>query len=360
MRPNKEPVDLFIIGGGINGVGIAVDAAGRGLSVTLCEQGDLACATSSESSKLIHGGLRYLEYYEFRLVREALDEREILQKKAPHLIHSLPFIMPHNKKLKPAWMLRIGLFLYDHLAKHQKLPKSHAIHLQQHPAGQILKDDFTLGFSYSDCQVDDARLVILNALAAKQLGATILTHTRFISAQRYQDHWEINLESSLSGEKFSVLAKVLINAAGPWVEQIINQNLKFNVKNHVALIKGSHIAIPKLYPDHFAFTLVNSDNRVIFVMPYLDKYSLIGTTDIPFQGDPFSAKITTEEITYLCTAVNTYFKKSINSTDIIWTYAGVRALHSGKEANPSAISRDYVLELNTDQEQAPLLSVFGG
>lgn len=356
---SNEQCDLFIIGGGINGAGIAADAAGRGLSVILCEQGDLACATSSESSKLIHGGIRYLEYYEFRLVREALEEREILQKKAPHLIHPIPFIMPHNKKFKPAWMLRIGLFLYDHLGKKHKLPKSQAIKLQQHPAGQIIKNDFTLGFSYADCQVDDARLVVLNAIAAQQLGATILTHTRFVSAQRHKEHWQINLAHA-NGETSSVKAKVLINAAGPWVEQIIRQNLQLPTKSHVTLVKGSHIVVPKLYPEYCAFTLINADNRVVFIIPFLEKYSLIGTTDIPFTGDPFSAAISDEEIDYLCTAVNSYCKKSISPSNIVWTYAGVRPLRSEKEANLSAISRDYVLELNTDDQQAPLLSIFGG
>ncbi|HVV69818.1 MAG TPA: glycerol-3-phosphate dehydrogenase [Gammaproteobacteria bacterium] len=357
--PTSDIIDLFIIGGGVNGAGIAADAAGRGLKVTLCEQNDLASATSSKSSKLIHGGLRYLEYYEFRLVREALKEREVLLKKAPHIVQPLSFIMPHNAQLKPAWMLRLGLFLYDHLGKRKVLPASSAINFTQHSAGQILKKTFNRGFSYADCWVDDARLVVLNALQARQLGATILTRTRVVSGARQKDHWVMEVVNA-HGQSQVIKAKVLINAAGPWVESVIHQNLKLNSKNHVTLVKGSHIVVPRLYPEDYAFILTNIDNRVIFVIPYLGKYSLIGTTDIAFQGDPAKAEISAEEIDYLLTAVNRYFEQSITREQIVWTYAGVRPLHSENTSNVSAITRDYTLELNHDAQQAPLLSVFGG
>ncbi len=350
--------DLFIVGGGINGTGIAADAAGRGLKVILCEQEDLAIATSSKSSKLIHGGLRYLEYYEFRLVREALKEREVLLKKAPHIVRPLCFIMPHNAQLKPAWMLRLGLFLYDHLGARQFLESSHSLNFNRHSAGGILKKIFTRGFSYSDCWVDDARLVVLNAIQARELGATILTRSRLISAQRQTNHWDIELAQP-GREKQIIQAKILVNAAGPWVENL-NDVLGVKSKNHVTLVKGSHIVVPRLYPEDYAFILTNTDNRVIFVIPFLEKYSLIGTTDIPFQGDPADAAITQEEIDYLLEVVNRYFEKSIITSQIVWTYSGVRPLHSEKTSNVSAITRDYTLELNTDGGKAPLLSIFGG
>ncbi len=357
---NDSLTDLFIIGGGINGVGIANDAAGRGLSVTLCEQGDLACATSSKSSKLIHGGLRYLEYYEFRLVREALKEREVLLNKAPHIIHPLRFVMPHKKQLKPAWIIRIGLFLYDHLGKRQKLPASHGINLRQHPAGQPLQETLKQGFIYSDCWVDDARLVVLNAVQARELGATILTRTRFIGAQRQSDHWQITLEDVNTQEKHALKAKVLVNAAGPWAEEVLSKELHLPAKNHISLVKGSHIIVPKLYAGDFAFILINPDNRIIFVIPYLDNFSLIGTTDIAYAGDPFAAEISPEEINYLCQAVGNYFAKPVSPSDIIWSYSGVRPLHAENTDNPSAISRDYTLELDHPAGQAPILTIFGG
>ena len=302
-------IDLFIIGGGVNGAGIAADAAGRGLEVTLCEQADLANATSSKSSKLIHGGLRYLEYYEFRLVREALKEREVLLKKAPHIVLPQSFIMPHNAQLKPAWMLRLGLFLYDHLGKRHILPSSSAVNFAQHSAGQTLKKTFTRGFSYADCWVDDARLVVLNAMQARQLGATILTRTRLVSGKRQNDHWEIEIAHA-NGQNQVIKAKALVNAAGPWVESVINQNLGLDSKNHVTLVKGSHIVVPRLYTEDYAFILTNIDNRVVFVIPYLEQYSLIGTTDIPFQGDPATCEITPEETDYLLSAGEPLFRKN--------------------------------------------------
>lgn len=362
------PIDLLIIGGGINGTGIAADAAGRGLQVTLCEQGDLASNTSSKSSKLIHGGLRYLEHYEFRLVREALQEREILLQKAPQLISPLRFIMPYRRAPKPAWLLRLGLFLYDHLAKRHRLPASSSVHLSSHPAGGTLKKTLSRGFIYSDCRVDDARLVVLNALAAKENGATILTRTRFVTAKRAQDHWEVVLEDVNTHEKQHLHAKVLVNVAGAWAEEVIHERLRLPSKNHLTLVKGSHIIVPKLYEGDFAFILSTDDQRVVFVIPYLEKYSLIGTTETAFQGNPLHVNISPEEIHYLCTAVNQYFTHPVSPQDVIWTYAGIRPLHAtptkpGQKkstAKFAGISRGYTFELNQDANQAPLLSVFGG
>lgn len=353
-------LDLFIVGGGINGVGIAVDAAGRGLSVTLCEQDDLACATSSKSSKLIHGGLRYLEYYEFRLVREALVEREVLLKKAPHIISPLRFIMPHNAQLKPAWMLRLGLFLYDHLGRRTRLPSSAGLNLTTHPAGKMLRNKFTKGFIYSDCWVDDSRLVVLNALDAQARGAKILTRQRFVSARRQENYWQIEIEDAQTMRRQQLQAKAIVNAAGPWVEEIIHGQFNLPSQNQVSLVKGSHIVVPRFYKQDYAFTLINSDNRVVFVIPFLQQFTLIGTTDIPYTGDPFSAAISSEEVNYLSTAINKYFEKTLKPEDVKWSYSGVRALHKESEENPSAISRDYVLELNAPKDQAPLLSIFGG
>lgn len=355
----QDLYDLVVIGGGINGAGIAADAAGRGLSVLLCEQNDLACATSSASSKLIHGGLRYLEHYEFRLVREALREREILLHKAPHIIHPLRFVMPHHQALRPAWIIRLGLFLYDHLAARQILPRSHSINLKHHEAGKALHG-FSKGFIYSDCWVDDARLVVLNAMAAKQHGAVILTRTQCVDAVRQNDRWHVRLKNILDGEQMIVSAKALVNAAGPWVEDVIKNKVHLTSKNHIRLVKGSHIIVPKLYQHHNAYLLQNTDKRVVFVIPFLEQYCLIGTTDILYQNDPAHTCITPEETRYLCDAVNHYFANKISPADVIWSYAGVRALHQDDANNPSAITRDYTLEIDTHDGKAPMLSVFGG
>jgi len=361
-KPNMDNkmIDIFIIGGGINGAGIAADAAGRGLSVTLCEQNDLASATSSWSSKLIHGGLRYLEYYEFSLVRKALKEREILLRKAPHLIRPLRFIMPHDSRLRPAWMIRAGLFLYDHLSRQTLLPKSKSLNLQQHPAGEPLKGDYKKGFIYSDCQVDDSRLVILNAQAAKQAGATILTRWKCVQAKRQQNHWEISLEHQPSKQQQTILARALVNAAGPWVEQVLKTIINIPSKSSIVLVQGSHIVVPKLYSGHYAYILQNIDKRIVFVIPYHDKFSLIGTTEVSYQGDPGDATISEDEISYLCDIIKRYFHQPISKQDIVWQFSGVRPLHSEEAENPSDMSRDYVLELNDDNENALLLSVFGG
>lgn len=357
MNAVNDCIDLLIIGGGINGAGIANDAAGRGLSVVLCEQGDLAQATSSASSKLIHGGLRYLEHYEFSLVRKALKEREILLKCAPHLISPLQFIMPHDHQLRPAWLIRLGLFLYDHLA-HSTLPKSHGLDVRDSIIGPELQTQFSKAFSYYDCAVDDARLVIANAQAALQNGARILTHTQFIDAVRQQHQWQVQLRDQ-HGQSFKQNCKILVNAAGPWVDQIL-RTLHCSSQAKIRLVKGSHIIVPKLYAGEHAFILQNSDQRVVFAIPYQQHYTLIGTTDVDYNGDPLRVTIDDEEQQYLCTVTNRYFKKTISSKDIIWTYSGVRPLHQDQHGAASTVSRDYFLELNTEKNQTPIMSIFGG
>lgn len=352
--------DLLVIGGGINGVGIANDAAGRGLQVALCEQHDLASGTSWKSSKLIHGGLRYLEYYEFNLVRKALREREILLRKAPHIIWPLTFVMPNDENLRPTWLIRLGLFLYDHLGKRKLLPKSQHLNLTKDPMGQPLKKDFKNGFSYADCFVEDARLVILNAMQAKQANATILPRTKMINAARYNSHWEITLQNTNTGELQTLKARILVNATGPWVEEVLKKQLKITPIHKIALVKGSHIVIPKFYPGEQAYILQNTDKRIVFVIPFETDYCLIGTTDVPFQGDLEHIEIDEAEIIYLSTVVARYFNHPIKSDEIIWTYAGVRPLLKNHAEQPAAITRDFAFELNTENNLAPLLAIFGG
>lgn len=357
-------IDLFVIGGGINGCGIAADAAGRGLSVFLCEQHDLASGTSWTSSKLIHGGLRYLEYYEFKLVHEALKEREILLRKAPHLIQALRFVLPHHKHLRPVWMIRIGLFLYDHLAGRKQLKKSEHINLRKHLAGQSLKTEFKNGFIYSDCRVDDARLVITNALDAQAHGAHIRTRTRCTAVHREKDYWSITLQGPQGSE--TVFAKAIVNAAGPWVADVIQNVL--NVSSHCAVkwVKGSHFIIPKLYEGAHAYILQNQDKRIVFAIPYdftdseTNRYTLIGTTDVDYHGDLNHISISNEEAVYLCELINEYFQRAITPEDIIWSYAGVRPLYDDQSGNPSATTREYHFELDDAQGTLPVLSIFGG
>jgi len=354
-------LDLFVIGGGINGAGIACDAAGRDLSVMLCEQGDLAGATSSASSKLIHGGLRYLEYGEFRLVREALMEREVLLAKAPHIIWPMRFVLPHENTLRPAWMIRTGLFLYDHLGRNQHLPDSTGLNLRTHAAGKPLKPGIKRGFEYSDCWTDDARLVVLNAVAAAENGALIRTRTRVEHAQRRDGVWEIALRDVDSGATETVRARVLINAGGPWVQDVIDNVVVSRSSARVRMVKGSHFVVPKLYEGNHAYILQNDDKRIIFVLPYEDRFSLIGTTDQPYTGDPAKVKMAPSEKAYLCEAVNAYFEKAITPDDIVWDFSGVRPLYDDSADNLSAVTREYVLELDVDEDgKAPVLSVFGG
>ena len=351
--------DLIIIGGGINGCGIARDAAGRGLKVLLCEKDDLASHTSSSSSKLIHGGLRYLEYYEFRLVGEALSERETLLGIAPHIIWPLEFVMPHVPSLRPAWMIRAGLFLYDHLGKREKLPSSRGVSLTGEGYGENIRADIRRGFVYSDCWVDDARLVALNARSAADIGATILTRTECISGRRSPDGWEVDLRDA-NGATQTVKAKCVVNAAGPWVKSLLDGELHQPTRANVKQVKGSHIVVKRLYPGAHAFILQNDDKRIIFLIPYENDYTLIGTTDVEVHDAPGSARISPEEIDYLCRAANRYVAKPIAPADVVWSYSGVRPLYDDGESDPSAVTRDYTLVLDVSYPQAPLLSVFGG
>lgn len=352
--------DLLVIGGGINGAGIARDAAGRGLSVLLCEQGDLASATSSASSKLIHGGLRYLEYYEFRLVREALAEREVLLENAPHIIFPMRFVLPHNRSLRPAWMIRAGLFLYDHLGGRKRLAGSHGVDLARSPMGAPLKPEYRKGFVYSDCWVDDARLVVLNALDAAARGAEIRTRTRCVAARRTEAGWEARLRDLRTGAETRAAARILINAAGPWVARVVEEVLALPRRAPLRLVKGSHIVVPRLHDGTQAYILQNDDGRVVFVIPYEGAFSLIGTTDVPFEGDPATVAIDESELRYLCDAVGRYFRAPPAPEDVVWTYAGVRPLYDDAAEDASAVTRDYVLDLDAGPGRAPLLCVYGG
>ena len=347
--------DMVVIGGGINGVGIACDAAGRGLSVLLCEKDDLASHTSSASSKLIHGGLRYLEHKEFRLVREALAEREVLLKKAPHIIRPMRFIMPHEPHLRPAWLIRTGLFFYDYLGKREQLAGSNGIEFDVEASP--LAPRFTRGFEYSDCAVDDARLVVLNAIQAREHGAQVLTRTECLNAYSKGGIWQVCLKNAKGLQ--NVQAKVLVNAAGPWVADFIKQGLKQESPYGIRLIQGSHIIVPKLFDGDKAFIMQNDDHRIVFAIPYLEQYTLIGTTDREYHADPNRVKISQEEIDYLLDVSNDHFKTQLTQTDIISTYSGVRPLCDDESDNPAAVTRDYTLAL-TDVEGAALLSIFGG
>jgi glycerol-3-phosphate dehydrogenase len=351
--------DLLIVGGGINGAGIARDAVGRGLKVLLVEQGDLAGYTSSASTKLIHGGLRYLEYYEFRLVREALIERERLLEAAPHIMWPLRFILPHERGIRPAWFVRLGLFLYDHIAPRKKLPGTETIKLTRHPAGTALKPGFDTAFVYSDGWVEDSRLVSLNTLDAFERGADIRVRTKLVTARREGAAWHATLESDTGGTS-EVQARVLVNAAGPWVADVLNGKLGLNTQKNVRLVKGSHIVVPKLFEGEHAFILQNTDKRIVFAIPYQGKFTLVGTTDVPVETGPGKAVISEEEIRYLCAVVNHFFKREVTPADVVHTYSGVRPLFDDGSTNASAVTRDYVFDLDTTGGQAPVLSIFGG
>ena len=355
-EPCEVLYDLAVIGGGINGAGIAADAAGRGLKVYLCEQHDLANHTSSASSKLIHGGLRYLEHREFRLVREALAEREVLLAKAPHIIKPLRFILPHRPHLRPAWMIRFGLFCYDHLGRRRTLPGSRGLRLG---ADSPLRPDMTRGFEYSDCWVDDARLVILNAMAAREHGATVETRTRCRSAQAHDGVWQLDMERA-DGSRSLVRARALVNASGPWVADFLRDGLQRQPRHGVRLVQGSHIVVPRLYPGEQAYILQNEDRRIVFVIPWLERFSLIGTTDREYHGDPAQVRISEEETEYLLAVVNQHFRQPVERDDILHSFSGVRPLLDDESGDPSAVTRDYFLELHGAADQAPLLSVFGG
>ncbi|WP_245513295.1 glycerol-3-phosphate dehydrogenase [Enterovirga rhinocerotis] len=353
--------DLAVIGGGINGAGIARDAAGRGLSVHLCEQGDLASATSSASTKLVHGGLRYLEHYEFRLVREALSEREVLWGMAPHIIWPLRFVLPHHRGLRPAWLLRLGLFLYDHIGGRCRLPPTRTLDLARDEAGAALKPGlFRRGFEYSDCWVDDARLVVLNARDAAARGAVIRTRTRAVAAERGSEAWRLTLEDARTGERSEVRARVLVNAAGPWADHVRADMLAIPGPPKVRLVQGSHIVVPRLFPHERCYIVQNADGRIVFAIPYERDFTLIGTTDRDYAGDPASPTASEEEIAYLCAVAGEYFAKPVRPEDVVWTYSGVRPLYGEDGESAQEVTRDYVLALDRPEGAAPALTVYGG
>ena len=360
IMPHDRVYDLVVIGGGINGSGIACDAAGRGLSVALCEQGDLAGQTSSASSKMIHGGLRYLENMEFRLVQEALQEREVLMRNAPHLIDPLRLIMPHAPDHRPAWMIRAGLFLYDYLGTRQTLPRSERFCLANHPAGKVLNPVFKSAFAYSDCRVDDSRLVIANALTARGNGADILTRHRMERAESRNGRWHITLRRMENGDRVKLTARALVNAAGTAIETVLNAATIPRNKTRVRMVKGSHIVVPRVFEGSEAFLLQNPDGRVIFVIPFERHFSMIGTTDIPVETPENGWAISAAETSYLCKSVNRYFQSQISPDDVTWSFSGVRSLFDDGEDDPSAVTRDYVLELEASPNTPPVLSVFGG
>lgn len=355
MIQNSTIHDLLVVGGGINGVGIAADAAGRGLDVVLCESNDLASATSSASTKLIHGGLRYLEQYEFRLVRKALAEREVLLRNAPHIITPLRFQLPHRPHLRPRWMIRAGLYLYDFLSKRVTLPASRSLRFgPDSPLVTSLRN----GFEYSDAWVDDARLVVLVAKQAQQHGAQILVRKQCVEAVEEQGKWRVSLRDTRTGLVETIYARALVNAAGPWVEIFSNAVLPQKKHEHIRLVKGCHIVVPRMFASPEAFLLQNSDGRVVFVIPYEQDFTLIGTTEEDLQGDPASAEISAWEIDYLVEVTNEYFKTKIAKEDVLHVFAGVRPLMSDEETDASDVSRDYTITLDTSG--APLLTVYGG
>jgi glycerol-3-phosphate dehydrogenase len=354
----ETPYDLVVVGGGVNGTGIARDAAGRGLSVLLCEKDDLAEHTSSASTKLIHGGLRYLEYYEFALVRKALIERELLLAAAPHIMWPLRFVMPHDPATRPAWLIRAGLFLYDHLARRKFLPGSFGIDLTRHPAGVPLSGAWRRGFEYSDGWVDDARLVALNACDAAERGARILTRTRCVAARRTPDDWEVDLISDGNGQTTTVRCRAIVNAGGPWVAELLSHELHVASSHSIRLVKGSHIVVPRLFEHPYAYIFQNPDRRIMFAIPYEESFTLIGTTDIDYHADPSHVTIDASEVAYLCEMSNRYFKRQIGAQDVVRSYSGVRPLLKDDRSDAAAVTRDYWLELNTDA--APIVSVFGG
>jgi glycerol-3-phosphate dehydrogenase len=350
--------DIFVIGGGVNGCGIARDAAGRGLTVFLAEQNDLASGTSSASTKLIHGGLRYLEHYEFRLVREALIEREVLLKAAPHIIWPLRFILPHHSGLRPRWMIRLGLFMYDHLGGRKILPPTRSVDLTIDETGRPLKEEFTRGYEYSDCWVEDARLVVLNARDAKARGAEIRTRTKVVSARRDGGEWTIDVVGA--GKTETVRAKALINSAGPWVSQVLGQVVGVNDPAKIRMVKGSHLVVDRLYDHDRCYIFQNEDGRICFAIPYETSFTLIGTTDEDHKGDPGKPECTDAERDYLLKAVSEYFKKPVTVAQVRWSYSGIRPLYDDGASKAQEATRDYVLKLDKPDGQGPMLSVFGG
>jgi len=354
-----QKFDLVVIGGGINGTGVARDAAGRGLSVLLCEKDDLAQATSSSSTKLIHGGLRYLEFFHFKLVRESLREREILLRSMPHIIWPLRFTLPHHRGLRPSWLLRLGLFIYDHIGGRKLLPPTKKINLKKHKTGIPLKDKFSIGFEYSDCWVEDSRMVALNASDAKNNGAVIKTRTTFERATRNNDVWDIILDSQ-NGNKQKITSSAIVNCSGPWVTNVIESNLQQKNSTETRLIKGSHIITKKLFDNDSNYIFQNSDGRIIFAIPYETDFTLIGTTDIEYEGDPNKAKCSLEEKKYLIESISEYLDVQVDINDIVHTYSGVRPLFNDNKSEAQNVTRDYVVKADSNNGKTPLISVFGG
>jgi glycerol-3-phosphate dehydrogenase len=352
-----EGFDLLVVGGGINGAGVARDAAGRGLRTLLCEQHDLAAHTSSASTKLIHGGLRYLEFYDFKLVRKSLREREIVLASAPHICWPLRFVLPHDQHLRPAWMIRAGLFLYDHLARRRRLPGSQGVRLRRHPAGQPLDERYRWGFVYSDCWVDDARLVILTVKDAAEHGAHVMTRTRCSKLARAKDGWTATLTRD-DGSTREVQARAVVNATGPWVDRFLDQATPLPARHHPRQVKGSHIVVPRLFEHPFAYIFQGADGRIVFAIPFEGDFTLIGTTEMDYDGDLATPAIAEPEIEYLLAMANRYFARDLARGDVVWTFAGLRPLLADPQDRATSVTRDYVLDVNTDG--APLLSIYGG
>ena len=381
-EPEPRTVDLLVIGGGINGTGIARDAAGRGLDVLLCEKDDLGAHTSSASTKLIHGGLRYLEQREFRLVRHSLQEREVLLRNAPHIIWPLRFVLPHHGGLRPWWMIRLGLFLYDHLGGRALLPPCASVDLRRHSSGRALKRGYRRGFEYSDCWVQDARLVVLNARDAQARGAEVRTRTECVSLALRGERWEATLVDRVTGSRSAVLARGVVNASGPWVGKTLDLETGAEASHHVRLVKGSHIVVRKLFDHPYPYIFQSGDGRVLFAIPFEEDYTLLGTTDVEIEADPgpvaitpgevgddrgaaaapppdrIKVAITPEEVGYICATVSEYFETPVSPGDVVWTYSGIRPLFDDHAENASEVTRDYVLHVR--RGPAPLLSVYGG
>jgi glycerol-3-phosphate dehydrogenase len=358
-QPQDACFDIAVIGGGVNGCGIARDAAGRGASVVLFEQHDLAGGTSSRSTKLIHGGLRYLQYYEFLLVREALKERDVVWRLAPHIVSPARFVLPHEGGMRPRWLLRLGLFLYDHLGGRGSLPGTRSLDLAHDVAGEVLKPDFRQAFEYSDCRVDDARLVVLNARDAAERGASIRPRTRVAGAMRRDGHWQLDVEGQ-DGCRESIAARVLVNAAGPWVEEVATRVIHAGVRIPVRLVQGSHIVVPRLFAHEKCYLFQSADGRIVFALPFEQDFTLIGTTDIDYRGDPAAVSAVDREIAYLCAVASEYFRSPVRSDDVVWSYAGVRPLLDDGSTKAQEATRGYTLTLDAGEGQAALLTVLGG
>ncbi len=359
-RHEGSSYDVVVIGGGINGCGVARDAAGRGYSVCLCEAGDLANGTSSASTKLVHGGLRYLEHFEFGLVRKALKEREVLWRMAPHIIWPLRFVLPHHRGLRPAWLLRLGLFIYDSIGGRKLLPATRVLDLTKDEAGKALRADYAKAFEYSDCWVDDARLVVLNARDAAEKGARVMTRSKVVAARREDGIWSIDIRDRRNGRVSTVKARYLVNAAGPWVDDVLQTALGDNNARNVRLVRGSHIVVDRLFEHDRCYIFQNADDRIIFAIPYEGRYTLIGTTDQDHTHGLDRIEATPDEVSYLCEAANEYFSVKLTPADVVWTYSGVRPLYNDNATKAQEATRDYVITTDGDAGPGQLLNILGG